>query len=335
MRTGILKPANNNFSYSDFRQAVYIPSGATAATARFWLYMLSGEINILTQPEMITPTGRHFSETHLSSDLQYVLVLDQNQYWIDTLVWQRSAGASWHYFEFDLRRYAGHTIYLQFGTYNDGSNGISSMFVDDTSLDNCITTPTPGPSPTAPPPPPHTPPPRNLPGLILNNNFSGTNGWQILNTNYPAAYSYAQYNSAFRSMQTGIVTPADNTYSYSDFRQLVTIPSSTRHVTLKMWIYPISGELTLGNIPAPVRTEYFEPQQLTYDVQYLLVLDQDQKWIDTLLWMRSGGKQWTSLQFDLSAYAGRKIMLQWGTYNQGTGGVTAMYVDDVTLQACP
>jgi hypothetical protein len=28
-------------------------------------------------------------------------------------------------------------------------------------------------------------------------------------------------------------------------------------------------------------------------------------------------------------------LLQWGTYNDGYNGITAMYVDDVTLQACP
>ena len=41
------------------------------------------------------------------------------------------------------------------------------------------------------------------------------------------------------------------------------------------------------------------------------------------------------MQPDLHVYAGQQIMLQWDTYNDGTGGMTAMYVDDVTLQACP
>ena len=74
---------------------------------------------------------------------------------------------------------------------------------------------------------------------------------------------------------------------------------------------------------------------MSFDVQYLLILDQNQNWIDTLVWMRSNSKQWTNMTFDLSDYAGWKIMLQWGTYNNGTGGITSMYVDDVTLQSCP
>jgi hypothetical protein len=264
-----------------------------------------------------------------------VLILDQYQNWIDTLVWQRTDEGFWHYYEFDLRRYAGYTIYLQFGTYNDGYNGISSMFVDDVSLSDCITTPTPGPSPTSTNTPTVTPTPGPCQEVMVNNNFEGSNGWVVLNTHYPAAYSNAQYHSPFRSMRTGITDAAQNNYSYSDFRQVVTIPSSAHHVTLGMWVYPTSGESALGFLPMPERTQYFGFEAMQSDAQYLLVLDANQNWIDTLVWMRSSSHTWTNMQVDISRYAGWTIMLQWGTYNNGTDGITSMYVDDVTLQACP
>ena len=333
MRTGIVNAADNIYSYSDFRQAVYIPSGVTAATARFWLYTLSPGVMSLSAPEMIDPSGGQFTETVLSGDLQYVLVLDQDKNWIDTLVWQHTDDGYWHYYEFSLRRYAGRTIYLQFGTYNDGLNGISSMYVDDASLDDCATTPTPTPSPTPTP----TPTPAPCQELIINNKFDGNTGWKILNTGYPAGYSNVEYHSPFRSMRTGIVSLSDNLLSYSDFRQVVTIPSTTRHVSLGMWLYFISGET--GNLSQPAMMapsgRAFVETTLSDDVQYMLILDGDQNWIDTLVWQRSNTKVWTSLGFDLSAYAGRQIMLQWGSFNNGLDGRTAMFVDDVTLQACP
>jgi hypothetical protein len=360
MRTGITNPADNTYSYSDFRQAIHIPTNAPISKAGFWLYTLSGEAKGLSQLEKITPTGRPFNETTLSGDLQYVLILDQYQNWINTLVWQRSDEGYWHYFEFDLRPYAGATIYLQFGTYNDGGYGISSMFVDDVSLYDCPSTPTPGPSstptrtptasptPTNSPTPTITPTPTNSPTptitptpgacqeLIVNNNFDGNNGWEIPITRYPAGYSNAEYHSAFRSMRTGIVDPAGNTYSYSDFRQTVSIPSNANHVTLGMWVYPISGELNLLSVPLkPVLGSPWKETQMSGDVQYLLIMDTSYNILDVLLWQLSDSQNWTNMQFNLSNYRGWTVLLQWGTYNDGGGGITAMYVDDATLQNCP
>ncbi|OGO32358.1 MAG: hypothetical protein A2136_07200 [Chloroflexi bacterium RBG_16_54_11] len=138
-------------------------------------------------------------------------------------------------------------------------------------------------------------------------------------------------------MRTGIVLPGDNTYSYSDFRQLVTIPSNTHHVTLGMWVLPISTgfeNLSAPEVITPTGNSFSETT-LSDDLQYLLVLDQNQNWIDTLIWQRSNSQTWTNMGFNLNSYAGWKIYLQWGTFNNGAGGITAMYVDDVTLQACP
>jgi hypothetical protein len=342
MRTGITNPVDNVYSYSDFRQAVRIPTYAPISKAGFWLYTLSGEARNLSAPDQITPTGRPFSETTLSGDLQYVLVLDQYQNWIDTLVWQRTDEGYWHYYEFDLRRYAGYTIYLQFGTYNDGGYGITSMYVDDVTLFDCVSTPTPGPSPTptrtptAPPTPTKTPTPGPCQELLINNNFEGNNGWVIPITVYPAAYSNAQYHSAWRSMRTGIVNPADNVYSYSDFRQTVYIPWNANHVTLEMWMYPISGEV-LGNTlpPKPAIGSTLREIQMSGDVQYLLVMDSNYNILDVLIWQLSDSQVWDHEDFDLSIYRGWTILLQWGTYNDGGGGISAMYVDDVTLKSCP
>jgi hypothetical protein len=147
-------------------------------------------------------------------------------------------------------------------------------------------------------------------------------------------------------MRTGITDPAQNTYSYSDFRQVVSIPANANHVTLSMWVDPFSSGTAVGSLPMPERTQFFGLEPMADDAQYLLVLDQNQNWIDTLLWMRSNSQAWTNMILDLKEYVGRTIMLQWGTYNNGTGGISSMFVDDVSgissmfvddvsLQACP
>ena len=73
---------------------------------------------------------------------------------------------------------------------------------------------------------------------------------------------------------------------------------------------------------------------MPYDVQYLLILDKYGKWIDTLLWQRTDDGKWTQYQFDVIAFAGRTIGLHFGVYNDGLDGVTAMYVDEVSLSVC-
>jgi bacillopeptidase F (M6 metalloprotease family) len=66
----------------------------------------------------------------------------------------------------------------------------------------------------------------------------------------------------------------------------------------------------------------------------VLILDQNDQWVDTLIWQRRNDQAWTFHQFDLDDYASQTIKLQFGVYNNGRDGVTAMYVDDVSLEVC-
>jgi hypothetical protein len=117
----------------------------------------------------------------------------------------------------------------------------------------------------------------------------------------------------------------------------VTVPSWAHHVTLSTWLFFTSGEAMGLSQPEQITAtgRPFSETTLSDDLQYLLILDSNQNWIGTLVWQRSNSQIWTNMTFDLSAYAGEQIILQWGTFNNGTSGITAMYVDDVTLQACP
>jgi hypothetical protein len=275
------------------------------------------------------PTGLAFGDAVLSSDVQYVLILNQYGYIIETLVWQLKNNQSWDYQEFDLLQYKGQTIRLQFGTYNDGYDGISAMYLDDVTLDVCDTTPTPTPTPTL------TPPPGTCTEKFSNLSFEDDNAWGIPITTYTAGYTTNQANTGSRSMRTGIEYASHNRYSYSDAYQSTSIPLASTSATLEMHIYPMSTEpTTLALAERPTAT-LLSNQALSGDVQYVLVLDWYGNWIDTLLWQRKNTQGWDLHSFDLSRYAGDYVRVQFGTYNDGWGGVTAMYVDDASLQVCP
>ncbi|MCU0503697.1 MAG: hypothetical protein MUC51_18410, partial [Anaerolineae bacterium] len=44
---------------------------------------------------------------------------------------------------------------------------------------------------------------------------------------------------------------------------------------------------------------------------------------------------WSPLTFDLTPYRGRTIQVRFGVYNDGNGQSTSLYLDDVSLDACP
>ncbi|MBL7064616.1 MAG: PKD domain-containing protein [Anaerolineae bacterium] len=180
----------------------------------------------------------------------------------------------------------------------------------------------------------YTSPPAPCVEGIANGGFEDDSAWVIPDTDYPATYTTAITHTGDRSMRVGIVEPGDNRYSYSSARQTVTIPAGAFSATLRFWLYPMTGE-SLAKLIVPSRP-------LAGDWQYVLILNEDDQTLDTLLRQRTDDRQWVFHQFDLGAYAGqttcgeqsRTIKLQFGVYNDGTDGVTAMYVDDVSLELC-
>ncbi len=337
MRTGIVDPDSNTYSFSDAYQEIAIPANASSAILHMFVYRSSEESLAKELPQI--HQGSPFGQAPLSSDVQYVLLLDRSGNWIDTLLWERSDSRAWEAYEFNLAGYAGQTVRLQFGTYNDGLDGVTSMYVDAVSLQACTPNPTPRPTRTSTRTPTQTLSVSTTPSacydLIDNGDFSANEAWVIPLTEYSAGYNTNRYHSASRSMRTGIVNQSDNRYSFSDFYQVVAIPSRIDSAILRFWMYPISGEALTGQLPELPRTATFGNEPLSNDVQYLLILDRSDIWIGTLLWDLSDSRQWEPVEYDLGDYAGQTIRLQWGTYNDNADGVTAMFNDDVSLEICP
>jgi hypothetical protein len=344
MRTGITGTTPDIFSYSDAYQVVNVPSNAAAATLNMWIFPSSLEASNVSLPAAPVP-GTLFGEAALSTDVQYVLVLNPvSQTITEVLMWQLSNSQTWVNRSFDLTKYKGSTIRIQFGTFNDGDGMKSSMYVDDATLLSCTSLP-PTATPSASPPPtqtpvPVTPPaPTPTPGgcteLMLNNSFENNNGWVIPITEFSAGYSTTRAHSGLRSMRTGIEFIEHNRYSYSDFRQAVTIPISASSVTLNTWTWAKSQEVAANTVQKYPTRDPLLGLSSSGDVQYILILDAYGNWIDTLLWQLSDLRQWENDSFDLSNYKGYTIKIQFGTYNNGLGGVSSMFVDDTTLQVCP
>jgi hypothetical protein len=170
---------------------------------------------------------------------------------------------------------------------------------------------------------------------MLNNSFENNNGWVIPITEFSAGYSTTRAHSGLRSMRTGIEFAVHNRFSYSDFRQVVTIPFSANSATLRTWTWSKSQEVAANTVLERPTENLLASATSAGDVQYLLILDAYGNWIDTKLWQLSDSKVWTFHEIDLSNYAGWTIKIQYGTFNNGIGGVSSMFVDDTSLQICP
>jgi hypothetical protein len=167
---------------------------------------------------------------------------------------------------------------------------------------------------------------------IRNGGFETSTDWEIPSTPYPAVYSTVEAHRGNRSVRVGIVDLADNVYAYSSIRQLVTIPPDATGALLRFWLYS-DGAAAASGSPAALAAS---PQEALAcaDSRYLWVLDENNKYIETLLRPSDEERVWTYHEVDLLEYADQSIRLQFGACNDGQGGVVGMYVDDVSLELC-
>ena len=129
-----------------------------------------------------------------------------------------------------------------------------------------------------------------------------------------ADYTTAYAHGGQRSMRVGIES-GGNVYSYSTVRQTVHLPVNAHDPVLAFWYYPVSGD-----------TEH--------DLQYVLVEDDagNSEWV---LREQSNAQIWTYEEHPLSTdFRGKDVTIYFGVPNDGDGGITAMYVDDVSLPIC-
>jgi hypothetical protein len=150
--------------------------------------------------------------------------------------------------------------------------------------------------------------------LVTNGGFETQDAWYSLSF-IPPTWVTSTAHSGLGSLLIGFTTTSDAPpYGvYSSIQQTITIPSTATQTTLSFWRYPVSSDLT-------------------GDLQYLAVGPGPT--VLTTIWLtRSNEQAWISTMVDLSAYSG-PLTVRLGVYNNGQDGVTAMYLDDVSVQAC-
>ena len=186
--------------------------------------------------------------------------------------------------------------------------------------------------------------------LLSNLSFEYTGVWRIPDTPYDAAYSQEQHYAGYWSMRTGITAPNTNVRAYSDFSQDVTLPT-TGTVTLRFQRWAQSAISTtlstqnsqLGNLSGSAvvavadgaTLEEFQAalEAAAGDLQYGLLIEQPSNKIHYLYKGLDNHRAWKAETFDLTAYLGKSVRLQFGTYNDGSGAAAAQFFDVFSLQA--
>jgi len=172
--------------------------------------------------------------------------------------------------------------------------------------------PTVTPAPISPTP---TEPVPSCSELAVNGGFERDDGWSIDTTPHQARYTTAVARTGSRSLQLGILDPDENRFSYSSVEQRFQIPAGLDAVLSLWYRMPASGGAR--------------------DYAYILIRPDGHAW-RLLHLARQEVKNWTFVQEDVSAYAGKSFWLRLGVRNDGAAdsAVAVMYVDDVSLRGC-
>lgn len=151
--------------------------------------------------------------------------------------------------------------------------------------------------------------------LLLNGDMESDQGWEFPVTAATGGYSSDVFHSPGRSARIGI-TSAANANSFSSLRQAVSVPAGS-HLILSWHSYPLS-----------------QPPDAN-DQQSARLLRPDNTVRRTVWSGLQDAAAWLECSYDVSQYSGQNLKVYFGVRNDGQGGKTALYVDDVHLQLCP
>ena len=153
--------------------------------------------------------------------------------------------------------------------------------------------------------------------LVINGGFEATDlQWGLAGTALPPSYSTARAYAGERSLRLGIVDSA-NLEASDNLYQDIALPDSAQHFTLSFHFWA-SHEDTPGS-----------------DMQLLNIYEATTGVRLAQPWARLSNEQsWQFELIDLTHFRGRTLRIEFGVHNDGGGGRTALYLDEVSLLAC-
>ena len=121
-------------------------------------------------------------------------------------------------------------------------------------------------------------------------------------------------------MRAGIVHgPDPGGITYSSFQQTLTLPRDISRATLRFWYYPISGDTIISPLDDRQYVYVRRADGYQVDVFPMPIKRNDQTWLHH------------TYAIPLEQFGGQTITIIFGVRNDGDGGLTSMYVDNVRL----
>lgn len=152
--------------------------------------------------------------------------------------------------------------------------------------------------------------------ILVNGGFETNDRWNLTTTKLSATYSTERVVTGNRSLRLGIPPDEANIESNSAANQVLELPSPVSRITLRMQLW--RGHMNDDK-----------------DFQYMQVLPFNNASNPIEEVWRSNMQQWEPYELDLTKLAGQTVRIHFEVKNNGTGGTTVMYVDDVTVEVCP
>ena len=153
--------------------------------------------------------------------------------------------------------------------------------------------------------------------LIDDGGFETGGAWQLSGSPLAPAYIDYQKHSGARALRLGI-DDGQNVSGSSSARQTIDIPGSDGAVTLSFWTYTFFTGAPGADF---VQLDLLAPDGYT-------VLDR--LWVDG-----NDSRAWSESTIDLTRWRGNTLQIYFTVFNDGLGSTAGMYLDDVSVQACP